>query len=304
MCCCWSWWCGWPDSWRSPPPSPPRCAMPEQPVDAIVVLTGGDVRLAEGFALLDRGLAKKLLISGVSNGVDMPALLQTLNGTPQPTQAVLDCCVTLGYDARSTEGNARESLRWLGDNNFTTIRLVTANYHMNRSLLEFRRVMPQITVIPNPVFPRQVQDPVLVRAAGHHRPAVQRVPQIPGGGRAGEDLRLRRQHRRPQQPHRRDGGAVRQTRANAGPPPLHSVQRQLPRLVCRSCTSSACRCCWRRRRGCGRRRICGSTARCSCCGCSAGSAIARSGSSICRTAPPSSPPSTNRPGKRCSCRAG
>ena len=138
---------------------PPTVRNPEQPVDAIVVLTGGDVRLAEGFALLDKGVAKKMLISGVSSGVDMPALLQTLNGAPQPTQAVLDCCVTLGYDARSTEGNARESLRWLGENNFTSIRLVTANYHMNRSLLEFRRVMPQITIIPNPVFPRQMQDP-------------------------------------------------------------------------------------------------------------------------------------------------
>jgi uncharacterized SAM-binding protein YcdF (DUF218 family) len=138
---------------------PPTVRNPDQPVDAIVVLTGGDVRLAEGFALLDKGVAKKMLISGVSSGVDMPALLQTLNGTPQPTQAVLDCCVTLGYDARSTEGNARESLRWLGENSFTTIRLVTANYHMNRSLLEFRRVMPQITIIANPVFPKQMQDP-------------------------------------------------------------------------------------------------------------------------------------------------
>jgi uncharacterized SAM-binding protein YcdF (DUF218 family) len=131
---------------------------PDRPVDAIVVLTGGDVRLAEGFALLDKGLAKKMLISGVSSGVDMPAVLQTING-PQPNQAVLDCCVTLGYDARSTEGNARESLRWLGENNFSTIRLVTANYHMNRSLLEFRRVMPGIAIVPNPVFPRQMQDP-------------------------------------------------------------------------------------------------------------------------------------------------
>ena len=138
---------------------PPTVRNPEQPVDAIVVLTGGDVRLAEGFALLDKGLAKKMLISGVSSGVDMPALLQTLNGSTQPNQAVLDCCVTLGYDARSTEGNARESLRWLGENNFTTIRLVTANYHMNRSLLEFRRVMPQITIIAHPVFPKQMQDP-------------------------------------------------------------------------------------------------------------------------------------------------
>jgi uncharacterized SAM-binding protein YcdF (DUF218 family) len=137
---------------------PSKVPEPDRPVDAIVVLTGGDVRLAEGFALLDRGLAKKMLISGVSSGVTMPALLQTLNGSAQPNQAVLDCCVTLGYDARSTEGNARESLRWLTDNGFTTVRLVTANYHMNRSLLEFRRVMPSITIIPNPVFPRQMQD--------------------------------------------------------------------------------------------------------------------------------------------------
>ena len=132
---------------------------PDRPVDAIVVLTGDDSRLAEGFALLDQGLAKKMLISGVSNSVDMPTLLQTLDGSAQPNQAVVDCCVTLGYDAHSTEGNARESLRWLGENKFTTIRLVTANYHMNRSLLEFHRVMPEIAIIPNPVFPRQMQDP-------------------------------------------------------------------------------------------------------------------------------------------------
>jgi uncharacterized SAM-binding protein YcdF (DUF218 family) len=138
---------------------PPAVPQPDRPVDAIVVLTGGDVRLAEGFVLLDRGLAKKLLISGVASNVDMPALLQTLNGSPQPSAAVLDCCVTLGYDARSTEGNARESMRWLTENGFTSVRLVTANYHMNRSLLEFRRVMPGVTIIPNPVFPRQMQDP-------------------------------------------------------------------------------------------------------------------------------------------------
>ena len=123
------------------------------------MLTGGGVRLSEGFALLDKGLAKKMLISGVADGVDMSALLQTLNGGPMPTQAVLDCCVTLGYDARSTEGNARESYRWLTGNGFKSVRLVTANYHMNRSLLEFRRVMPDIELVPHPVFPPEVQEP-------------------------------------------------------------------------------------------------------------------------------------------------
>jgi uncharacterized SAM-binding protein YcdF (DUF218 family) len=138
---------------------PTKVRDADRPVDAIVVLTGGGVRLSEGFALLDRGLAKKLLISGVADGVDMPALLQTIDGAPLPSQTVLDCCVTLGYDARSTEGNARESYRWLAANGFKSVRLVTANYHMNRSLLEFRRVMPDVELVPNPVFPPEVQDP-------------------------------------------------------------------------------------------------------------------------------------------------
>ena len=131
----------------------------DRPVDGIVVLTGGDLRLSEGFSLLDKGIAEKMLISGVADGVQMPALLQNLNGAPQPSPETIECCVTLGYDAHSTEGNARESYRWLAGNGFKSVRLVTANYHMRRSLLEFRRVMPDIELIPHPVFPREIQDP-------------------------------------------------------------------------------------------------------------------------------------------------
>src|SRR5690606_6843806 len=65
----------------------------DRPVDAIVVLNGGGDRVSESFGLLVHGLAKKLLISGIADGVDMPALLQTLYGRPLPSQQVLDCCV-------------------------------------------------------------------------------------------------------------------------------------------------------------------------------------------------------------------
>jgi uncharacterized SAM-binding protein YcdF (DUF218 family) len=34
-----------------------------------------------------------------------------------------------------------------------SLRLVTANYHMPRSLLEFGRAMPDVAIVPNPVFP-------------------------------------------------------------------------------------------------------------------------------------------------------
>jgi uncharacterized SAM-binding protein YcdF (DUF218 family) len=115
--------------------------------DAIIVLTGGGDRLAEGFRLLDRGLAKRLLVSGVASGVTLPQLIDRLGDQRDtvPDAAELACCVTLGYEAESTVGNADESAEWLRSNGAKSVRLVTANYHMQRSLLEFRRKVPGLT---------------------------------------------------------------------------------------------------------------------------------------------------------------
>ena len=133
----------------------------ESKTDAIIVLTGGGDRLAEGFRLLDRGLAKRLLVSGVANGVTLPQLIDRLGDQRNtvPSAGELACCVTLGYEAVSTVGNADESAVWLRDNGAKSVRLVTANYHMLRSLLEFHRKVPDIAVVPNPVFPGEVRDP-------------------------------------------------------------------------------------------------------------------------------------------------
>ena len=129
--------------------------------DAIIVLTGGGDRLAEGFRLLDRGLAKRLLVSGVAGGVTLPQLIDRLGDQRDtvPSAAELACCVTLGYEAESTVGNANESAEWLRSNDAKSVRLVTANYHMLRSLLEFRRKVPGLTLVPHPVFPGEVRDP-------------------------------------------------------------------------------------------------------------------------------------------------
>jgi uncharacterized SAM-binding protein YcdF (DUF218 family) len=107
----------------------------ESKTDAIIVLTGGGDRLAEGFRLLDRGLAKRLLVSGVATGVTLPQLIDRLGDQRNtvPSAEELACCVTLGYEAVSTVGNADESARWLRENGAQSVRLVTANYHMQRS---------------------------------------------------------------------------------------------------------------------------------------------------------------------------
>jgi len=142
-------------------PGPASKIDTDSPTDAIIVLTGGGDRLAEGFRLIDRGLSKRLLISGVASGVTLPQLIDRLGDQRDtvPNAEELACCVTLGYEAESTVGNADESAEWLRRNGAKSVRLVTANYHMLRSLLEFHRKVPGLIVVPNPVFPGEVRDP-------------------------------------------------------------------------------------------------------------------------------------------------
>lgn len=121
--------------------------------DAIVVLTGGSGRLEEGLALLADGKAKKLFVSGVYRGVEVTELLRLAHVSPTN----LKCCIVLGHSANSTFGNAAETAQWMAAERFHSLRLVTAAYHMPRSLLEFRRAIPGATIIPHPVFPERVK---------------------------------------------------------------------------------------------------------------------------------------------------
>lgn len=127
----------------------PRSAVDdERTTDAIVVLTGGSDRLAVALDLLSADKARKLFVSGVYRGVDVRQLLDLSQHSPED----LSCCVVLGYEADNTRGNADETAAWMKAEGFTSLRLVTATYHMPRSLLEFRRTMPDVEIVPHPVF--------------------------------------------------------------------------------------------------------------------------------------------------------
>ena len=124
----------------------------DEQTDAIVVLTGGSERLAAGFALLSQGQAEKLFISGVDRSTSRDAI----RARAGPAER-FECCVVIGRDALNTEGNAEETAAWLKAQGYSSLRVVTASYHMPRSLLEMRRAMPGIMLVPHPVFPRQVK---------------------------------------------------------------------------------------------------------------------------------------------------
>jgi uncharacterized SAM-binding protein YcdF (DUF218 family) len=125
----------------------------ETKTDAIVVLTGGSLRVQSGLALLAAGRAQKLFISGVYHSTDVAALLHVSRQSPEHVA----CCIVLGHTADNTLGNALETAQWMRSEGFHSLRLVTASYHMPRALLEFSRAMPDMRIIPNPVFPEQVK---------------------------------------------------------------------------------------------------------------------------------------------------
>lgn len=129
---------------------PDAVLMPKAPTDAIVVLTGGSLRLETGLELLANKRAKKLFVSGVHRGVDVQQLLNMVKRSPE----AVSCCIALGYDADNTHGNALETSSWIKQEEYRSMRLVTSSYHMLRSAAEFRAVMPDIEIFEHPVFPK------------------------------------------------------------------------------------------------------------------------------------------------------
>jgi uncharacterized SAM-binding protein YcdF (DUF218 family) len=114
--------------------------------DGIVALTGEDARLVPAVALLEHGVAKRLLISGVFPETTKSELKELTGGG-----ARFDCCADLGFYARDTRGNAREAAQWARANKFRSLIVVTASYHMPRSLLEFSAAMPNVKLVAYPV---------------------------------------------------------------------------------------------------------------------------------------------------------
>ena len=127
-----------------------EAADQEARADGIVVLTGGETRIAEGARLLRAGRGERLLISGV-NPITRPEDVLRISGLGEQKFA---CCVDLGYAALDTIGNAYETKVWADAKNYNSLIIVTASYHMPRSLAELGRAMPSARLIPHPVMPR------------------------------------------------------------------------------------------------------------------------------------------------------
>ena len=104
-------------------------------IDGIVVLTGDQFRIAKGIDLLKRNPNKKLLISGVNKNINPVDIMKEFPSSINFFQ----CCIDIGKDAKNTFENIIETFEWMKSNEFTSIIIVTSDYHLPRVKLEINR---------------------------------------------------------------------------------------------------------------------------------------------------------------------
>ena len=115
--------------------------------DAIVVLTGGKYRLHEAMILLNKDMANRLFISGVDKKISLTKIINI-----NKIEKINSEKIQLGTEATNTVENAIEVDNWIKKNNIKSIRLVTSNYHLFRSIEELSAKNKDVQIIPHPVF--------------------------------------------------------------------------------------------------------------------------------------------------------
>lgn len=125
--------------------NPKRLVMKK--TDAIVVLTGGKNRINVAKNLFNDGMAEKMFISGVSKKASIDDVI-----AQGGADALYKENIEIGQEAKNTVENAIEVDEWIKKNDIKSIRLVTSNYHMPRSIEELKAKNKDVEIVVHPVF--------------------------------------------------------------------------------------------------------------------------------------------------------
>ncbi len=120
----------------------------DQQTDAVIVPTGSAGRIPHGLEILDEGLAGQMLVTGVDPEVKPAEFAAQFDVSRRD----MNCCVTLGFAAVDTRSNAQETAEWVAAREITSLRLVTADWHMRRAAHELELVLPaNVTIVRDAV---------------------------------------------------------------------------------------------------------------------------------------------------------
>jgi uncharacterized SAM-binding protein YcdF (DUF218 family)/glycosyltransferase involved in cell wall biosynthesis len=145
---------------------PLRMSAPPAAADAIVVFAGGvgesgragggfQERVTRAIELYRAGHAPRMVFSSgfifTMREAEVMKAVAVANGVP--AEAIL-----LEESASNTHDNVAFTKRILDERGWRRVLLVSSPYHMRRALLTWRRLAPEVTVIPTPVPESQFYD--------------------------------------------------------------------------------------------------------------------------------------------------
>ena len=131
--------------------------LAEMRTDAIIVPTGGGGRIARGVEMLRTEQAPQMLVTGVDSEVTEDEFAIEFDVTAD----WMECCVSLGFAALDTRGNAVEAANWIRVNEIGSVRLVTTDWHMRRAALDLERQVPPSVAILRDAVPSRPRLPTL-----------------------------------------------------------------------------------------------------------------------------------------------
>ncbi len=138
---------------------PLRQVEPPRPTEAIIVLAGGvgesgkarqgyQERLKQAVDLYEARMAPRMIVASgytaVFRETEVMRELATAHGVP-PSAILVEA------QAASTADQVRRVRVLMSDHGWRTALLVSSPYHMCRAMSTFRKLAPELTLIPTPV---------------------------------------------------------------------------------------------------------------------------------------------------------
>ncbi|MDD5762785.1 MAG: YdcF family protein [bacterium] len=111
---------------------------PARPSDAIFVLTGGEGRIQEGYRAWSVGAARELYILGAGRKVPLARIVPEVS---RITAEALSRIHVEGWSENTLE-NAFSAKSTVGEGKYSSVIIVTSDYHVPRAYLAFRKVLP------------------------------------------------------------------------------------------------------------------------------------------------------------------
>ena len=111
---------------------------PARPADAIFVLSGGEGRIQEGYRAWSGGAARELYILGAGRRVPVARIVPEVSQIPAEALSRIH---VEGWSENTLE-NAFSAKSAVGGGKYSSVILVTSDYHIPRAYLAFRKVLP------------------------------------------------------------------------------------------------------------------------------------------------------------------